>query len=418
MFTKKRLEIFMHDTSIFKICIDFEKSHDSYIYDKNRQECFLDFFGLYATLPLGYNHPIFQSKEFRDEYNRIAAVKVPNCEIISYEAQEFLKEFSEHKAMKEFKYFYFCCTGALAIEAALKTAIDQKGSAKPVVISLRESFHGINGFGGFATDRFFPVSIRLDGFPEMEWQKIQNPKITYNNNGAINEQETKKKMEQFLREFDECINKYGAENIAALLIEPIQSTYGDNYFPMEFFKKIRILCNQHKICLVFDEIQTGFGVTGTMWYFQQIGIVPDIVAFGKKLQVSGVMVNERFNKIFERPVRLEVTWDGNLVDMIRGKYILRAYERYDTLDNVRKRSTELLKGLRGIEQLKNVRGCGLLICFDFDTSKECDSFFNVMMKKRFMCNKTRDMSIRLRPNLNVSSDEVNEALQKIASAFK
>ncbi len=166
----------MHDSSIFNIRIDFEKSKDSYIYDKNTDSAFLDFFGLYSSVPLGYSHPIFKSLEFISEFNRVAGVKLPNCEIISDEAQGFLKEFSGHPSMRGFKYFHFCCTGALAIEAAVKIAIDQKKSAKPHVISFKESFHGINSYGGFLTDRFPPVATRLNGFPELGWSKIQTPK--------------------------------------------------------------------------------------------------------------------------------------------------------------------------------------------------------------------------------------------------
>ena len=189
----------MHRKTIFNIKIDFEKSHDSYLYDKGRQRFFLDFFGLYATLPLGYSHPIFQTEEFKKEYLRVGSVKVPNNEIISDEAQEFLREFSGHRDMNGFRYFHFCCTGALAIESAIKIAMDQKVTDRPMVLSLRESFHGINSYGGFVTDCFFPVSQRLAGFPEMGWVKLYNPKIIYRDN-QVDEQTTKKGLDQFLKE--------------------------------------------------------------------------------------------------------------------------------------------------------------------------------------------------------------------------
>lgn len=407
----------MHRKSVFKIKIDFEKSHDSYIYDKNRQDYFLDFFGLYSTLPLGYNHPVFWDTEFRKEYNRVAAVKIPNGELACDESEEFFEEFLKHPDMREFKYIHFCCTGALAIEAAIKIAIDQKGTASPMVISLKESFHGINSYGGFVTDRFFPVSERLDGFPEIGWQKVTNPKIIYDHDGRVDEDAVQLRMKRFLEEFEACVGRYGANNIAVLLIEPIQSTHGDGYFPREFFKKIRELCDQYAICLIFDEVQTGFGSSGTMWYFQQIGIIPDIVVFGKKLQVSGVMACERFDKTFNNPARLEVTWNGNVIDMVRGKYILRGYEKYNILNNVKERSRQLVEGLKKIPQLKNVRATGLLVAFDFQSESERDCFFSDMVEKKFLCNKTIDTTIRLRPNLNVSSDEVNEALNIIRRHF-
>ncbi len=402
--------------TMFNIRIDFEKSHDSYIYDKNSKRYLLDFFGLYSTLPLGYNHEIFNSKEFREEYNRIAAVKITNCEIISDEAREFQEEFSTHKDMSAYKYFHFGCTGALAIEASIKAAIDQKPTAKPMVISLKESFHGINGYGGFVTDRFWPTNERLSGFPDLGWYKIYNPKIIYKDN-KIDKHSTQQGLERFLTEFEQCVAKYKKENITAFLVEPIQSTYGDNYFPKEFFKIARDLCDKYKICLIFDEIQTGFATSGKMWYFQHLGIEPDIVAFGKKVQVTGIMAKESFGNIFKMPIRLEVTWDGNLSDMVRGKYVLRAYEKYKILKNVNERGSELFKGLGDINKIKNLRATGLLFAFDFNTVNERDSFFNKAVKNNFICNKTRDKSIRLRPNLNVSSEEIQQAVQTIKNSL-
>lgn len=407
----------MHDSSIFKIRIDFEKSHDSYIFDKNTEEYFLDFFGMYSSLPLGYSHRIFKSPDFRKEYSRIAPIKVPNCEIISDEAQEFLREFSGCKEMSGYKHFHFCCTGALGIEAAIKTAIDQKRTKTPRVISLKESFHGINSYGGFATDRFSPVNTRLEGFPGMGWRKIHNPKIIYKDN-KIDEKSTQKGLDKFIDEFNSCIREYVAKNIVALLIEPVQSTCGDNYFPESFFKIIRKLCSKYNICLIFDEIQTGFGTTGKMWYFQYPGIEPDIVVFGKKVQVSGIMVKEKYARIFKTPVRLEVTWDGDLIDMVRSKYILRAYKKYRILSNVRERNRQLVEGLKNIEKVENVRAVGLLVAFDFKTKNARDAFFHNAFSNRFLCNKTRDKTIRFRPNLNLSYEEVKEALRIVKKSLK
>ncbi|MBI4308822.1 MAG: aminotransferase class III-fold pyridoxal phosphate-dependent enzyme, partial [Candidatus Omnitrophica bacterium] len=160
----------------------------------------------------------------------------------------------------------------------------------------------------------------------------------------------------------------------------------------------------------FDEIQTGVGTTGTMWYFEQTGIVPDVVAFGKKLQVAGVMAKGSFGTIFKTPVRLEVTWDGSLCDMVRGKYVLRAYKQYDLLNNARRRGDQLLKGLKANAHVLNARGCGLFAAFDFADQKSRDAFFKKAVDLKFLCNKTRDLTVRLRPNMNVSRQEVEKAL--------
>lgn len=405
----------MYSDSKFKIRIDFDKSHDSYIYDRNRKRYFLDFFGLYSSLPLGYNHKIFDDKNFQETYNRIAKVKIPNCEVITDEAQEFFREFSSCDGMKIFKNFHFCCTGALAVETAIRAAVDQKKRKSPQIISLKESFHGIKGYGAFATDLFPPVDQRLKGFPAVSWPKVHNPKIIYRNNRP-DIKATEEGLEKFRMEFNRCLKRYGS-NITALIIEPIQSTCGDNYFPKNFFTLVRNLCDKHNICLIFDEIQTGFGTTGKMWYLQHLNVEPDIVIFGKKTQVSGVMAKEKFGKIFKTPVKIEDTFDGDLVDMVRCRYILKAYKKYHILKNVQERGEQLLFELKKINFLKNVRGQGLLVAFDLATPEEQEQFAKKAFKNGLMFNKTRDKTIRLRPNLNVSSKETQEAIKVIKKSL-
>lgn len=406
----------MHRSSVFKLKIDFEKSRGSCLFDKNSGREFLDFFGMYSTVTLGYSHPIFRDPRFGADILRVAHLRTTNCEMASTEAADFLEKFSSHPAMRPYKHFHFACTGALAIEAAVKIAIDQKKAKDPKVISLKESFHGINSYGGFLTDRFYPVSTRLNGFPEMDWPKIHNPRMVYKNN-AVDLAATEAGLEQFQKEFNDCLEKSGPENIAALLVEPIQSTAGDWYFPESFFKRIRELCDRHNILLIFDEIQTGFGVTGSIWYHQLIGIQPDIVVFGKKAQVCGVMFKESVNETLKNPVRLEVTWDGELIDMIRSTYILRAFEEYKILENVCARGAQLLEGLRKIPALLNIRGQGLLVAFDFETPSEQEPFCKRAFENGLLFNKTRERTIRFRPNLNVSAAEVNEALERIQKSL-
>ena len=180
----------------YGIKIDFEKSHGSYLFDKITNEEYLDFFGMYATLALGYNHPIFESEDFKNRMLKIASCKIVNNEILSDEAQSFDKSFTEYVSLNgKFSHFHYSCTGALAIEAAVKTAIDYKGYENPRIISFGGSFHGINGYGGFFTERIGGPGQRLNGFPTQltscnsywksffrrnrQWLKFNNPVITY-----------------------------------------------------------------------------------------------------------------------------------------------------------------------------------------------------------------------------------------------
>ncbi len=380
----------MHRSSIFNIKIDFEKSHDSYIYDKNTNRYFLDFFGFFSSLPLGYNHQIFKEKKFIDAINRIGNIKVANNAVETDEGIQFFERFSRYTGMHIFKYFHFCCTGALAVESALKVAIDYKKSKKPIIISFKGGFHGINCWG-LATDRFSPIDLRLEACPEVNWPKVND-----------------------IDEIKKFIEENGAEDIAAILVEPIQCTFGDRYFPSDFFIQLRKLCDENDICLIFDEIQTGLGVTGKIWYYQHLNIEPDIIVFGKKTQVAGIMVKEQFGATFKSPVRrLKVTFDGELIDMVRCMYILEAYERYNILENVNERSAQLFFELKKIEFIKNLRRQGLLIAFDLPTQDLKDKFAKSCFENQLLVSPASYNCIRLRPNLNVSAEEIQEAVKII-----
>ncbi len=378
----------------FGINVDFEKSHGLYLYDKNAHRELLDFFGMYASLPLGYNHPIFKTPEFVDEYLRASSLKINNCEFVSDETLEFDRMFTEYAGVGIFKNIHYSCTGALAVEAAIKTCIQYKGFHEPKILSFHNSFHGINSYGGFITSRFPGVDKRLNGFPENFSMKIA-PDL--------------QKVEESLRNND----------ITCLLVEPIQCSAGDIHYDKMFFKELRRLCDKYDVPLVFDEIQIGFGGTGKLWFFQHIDVTPDIVIFGKKTQLSGIMVKDEFSQIFSREssVRLEVTWDGDISDMIRCKYVIKAYNEYDILSNVNTMSNLLSSKLSEMPEILNLRNCGLIFGFDLKNSEFRDIMIGELYDNGLICNKTGSNSIRLRPSLNLTERNIEQAVAIFEKSF-
>ena len=227
-------------TSKFNIRIDFEKSRGSYIYDKNTNREYLDLFGMYSSLPLGYNNIIF-GDDFNKDIKRISQLKVVNCEILSDEYDLFMNSFKEFASIGgEYNNFHFTCTGALAVEAAIKTAMWHSGpSHTGQVLSLKNSFHGINSYGNILTTRFSGVSTRLGDLPgENLWERCET--IT----DMIN------------------IIKEGCEDTKGVIIEPIQATYGDNHLNIKELKDLSLICTEYNVPLIFDEIQTGFCTSG------------------------------------------------------------------------------------------------------------------------------------------------------------
>ena len=108
---------------------------------------------------------------------------------------------------------------------------------------------------------------------------------------------------------------------------------------------------------------------------------------------------ENLPKIFNNPIRLEVTWDADVVDMVRCRFILKAYNKHNVLDNVKKMSLLFSDELKKLKMLKNIRSQGLLFAFDLETSKIRNKFVEVLFKNNMICNPTRDKTIRLRPHL-------------------
>lgn len=380
-------------SNIHSIRIDLERSEGSYLYDSNRVRPILDFFSMYSSLALGYNHPVFDSRHFIDAALSMAPVKVTNCFINTKYSTEFDKKFTQD-APEEYKHFYYCCTGALAVEAAVKTAIYHRylkdGTTGPTVITYRNSFHGINSWSCFLTSRTGINRERLEGLPQPFSTKIATDlKVT------------------------EDLLKTG--RISAVLVEPIQCTAGDIYLHSEFLEGVRDLCTEYEVPLIFDEIQTGFYTTGKAWYCQHLGISPDILVFGKKTQLSGIMVKEHLSAFLQQPEKFEVTWDATQMDMLRCLYILKAIQDYDLVQNVLNINSVLSDELRRIPKIRDVRCLGVLAAFDLEDKEKRDSFVQRALSKGLLVNQSGDTTIRLRPNLATTQEEVHRALDIIKS---
>jgi len=363
--------------TIFNITIDFEKSHGSFLFDKKSNSEYLDFFGVFSSLPLGYNHSIFD-RSFEKKISSISKIRMGNNLFLSDELVGFKNHFRKYVFSD---YMHFTCTGALAVEAALKCAMEYKKTNKPMVLGIKKSFHGINSWG-FITDRYLGTADRMENYPQNDWMNLT------------------------IEDIIKYMSDNRAENIVAVIVEPIQCTSGDIYLNPEMLIELRNLCRNKGICFIVDEIQTGFGVTGKMWYSEHIGLDSDVLIFGKKSQICGVVAKEQYNESMITPLRkLDVTFDGELIDAVRATYILQAYEKYDLLHQAQinsKRFSLILK-----DKVLNYRSLGHLIAFDFESTEKRDMFWQQCYDRHLLCNKTADKTIRLRPNLALTSEEID-----------
>jgi L-lysine 6-transaminase len=385
--------------SFHRILLNLEKSEGSYAYDENTGKKYLDFFGMYSSLPLGYNHPVFSSKEYIDDILRVSSLKVTNCEMATPEFNRFVERFSNFSISRDFSCLHFSCTGALAVENAIKTCIFHKKTKRDgefLPLSFRNSFHGITSYGNFLTDRSGNVKNRLSGFYDLEWPKI------------------------FIEEVHELESHLKSGKIACVILEPIQCTFGDIEIPRKVLDRIRELTLAYDVPLIFDEVQTGFCSTGDVWYHNRLGWAPDLVVFGKKSQVSGFFANESFSQIFEsqNAGRLCVTFDGDLTDMVRCYHIMGKIQEnnFKILENVKSFGIKIKEELMKISQIKNVRGDGVLIGFDLDTREKRDNFVQRLRERGMICNTAADRSIRMRPSLAVTNEDLNTAINIISES--
>ena len=414
----------------FKIILDLKNSYRNKIVDERNGDEYIDFFTFFASSPLGLNHPKLNSDEFREKLSFASVNKPSNSDIYTSYMAEFVETFSRIAKPDYMKHLFFVDGGALVVENGLKVAFDwrvrknfKKGYKEEKghqVIHFKEAFHGRSGYTMSLTNTDIN---KIKYFPKFNWPRITNPKIKFPLENNLNE--VLKLEQQAIDEIKTAI-KNNLDDIAVLIIEPIQCEGGDNFFRKEFFQQLRDITLENDILLMFDEVQTGFGITGKFWASDYY-VKPDIIAFGKKAQQCGIMVSDRVDEVEENCFtvsgRINSTWGGNLVDMVRSTEIMKIFEEERVIDNVVSRSSYLLRRLDEIqneysELVSNVRGLGLLCAFDLPNTELRKEFRKIAERERLLILGCGAKSIRFRPMLNISDDELEEGLQIIEKVLK
>jgi len=412
--------------------IDLEKSHGSWLVDARNNKEYLDLFSMFASMSVGYNHPYVL--ENKDRLTDASLNKPTNSDVYSTQMAEFVETMGRMAQPEYLPYAFYVSGGALAVENALKTAFDWKvrknlangkneGGSK--IIHFQESFHGRTGYTLSLTDS--PDSRKTDYFPKFEWPRIINPKLEFPATDEVI-QIVKEKEAKAVDQIEIAMKEYPDE-IAGLIIEPIQGEGGDNHFRESFFRQLRELANEHEFLLIYDEVQSGGGITGKMWAHQHYGddCQPDIISFGKKTQVCGIFASNRLNEVeghvFEESSRLNSTWGGNLVDMVRFTIYLEIIERENLLDQVKENGAYLKLGLESLqknypETVFNVRNRGLFGAFDLKSGEERDKSIELIAKEGAIMLGCGTKSIRFRPHLNVSRTEIDQGIDMINQALK
>lgn len=407
---------------------DIEKSQGSFVLDRNG-DSYLDMFSMFASSPVGYNHPdIVAQQEF---LGRMAINKPAMSDIYPYQYAKILETFARVAIPAELPYTFFISGGTLAVENALKAAFDWKtrlnmAQGKDVVASqvihFKEAFHGRSGYTLSLTNTNDPRKYLY--FPKFDWPRITNPKLHF----PLTEdslQETISQEKIAIQQIEEALAQ-NPNDIACLIIEPIQAEGGDNHFRPEFFQQLRKICDRHEILLILDEVQTGLAMTGKMWAYQHYDIIPDLICFGKKSQVCGILGNKaKFDQVehhvFQESSRINSTFGGNFIDMLRFQIILEIMEKEDLAAKAEHMGRYLLEQVQKLvtkyPQLSAARGLGLVVAFDFETAAQRNDFINRSLENKLLILGCGEKSIRFRPHLTVSTAEIDQAIGLIEQSL-
>jgi L-lysine 6-transaminase len=404
--------------------LDVKASQGSQLVDARDGTSYLDMFTFYASSPLGMNHPgLTGDPAFLAALAEVAVNKPANSDVYSTPMAEFVTTFERVLGDPALPYLFLIEGGALAVENALKTAFDWKSrhneahgrdpSLGTQVLHLEHAFHGRSGYTLSLTNT---EPLKVARFPKFDWPRIPAPAERF----PADEETLEDVVVEEGLALDRARAAFAAHphDIACFLAEPLQSEGGDRHLRPEFLQAIQSLCREHDALFVLDEVQTGCGVTGTPWLYQQLGIEPDVVAFGKKTQVCGIMAGGRLDEVpdnvFKVSSRINSTWGGNLTDMVRARRVLQVVEADGLIEGAATKGKFLLEELRELAAshpvMANVRGRGLLCAFTVPDTLTRDQIATRMREEeRVLILTCGPDSLRFRPSLAVTEEELHLA---------
>jgi len=373
--------------------VAIEKGEGCKLWDTEDKE-YLDFVAGIATCTLGHAHPALVeavTKQIKKLHHISNLYYIP-------EQGELAKWIVDHSCADK---VFFCNSGAEANEAAIKLVRKYAHTVlefleQPVILTAKSSFHGRT-----------LATITATGQPK--YQKNFEPLVPgfeyvpYNDITAI---------EEAITDIDE-----GDRRVAAIMIEPLQGEGGVRPGELEYFLRLRKICDDTGILLVFDEVQTGVGRTGKMWGYENLGIEPDIITSAKGLAGGipiGAMMCKASCDVFE-PGNHASTFGGNPFACTSALAVLQTIEKDNLLQNVQARGEQLRTRLRAIAQkysdiFIDVRGWGLINGMEINNNAELTSIEVVKkaMENGLLLAPAGPKVIRFVPPLIVSAEEIDQ----------
>lgn len=424
---------------------DMQSIYRALVFDDARSEgvwlvdvdgnTYLDLFSSFALGALGYNHPAIRGVIASDEYQRAAANPSSTPFLTTESWIDYSAELEARFAPIGMAKFFAVDGGGEGVEAAMKAAFIRFGEDRrasvgaprnplemsaadqgmvmdnagtdAVIVSFSGAFHG-RGLGPLsATHSKLLHKADLPAFP---WPQVPFPA----NRFPLDEHaEHNAVMEaRSLQALDKVLDEY-AGRVAAILIEPLQSEGGDRHASAAFYRAVQQRAIQSGASLIFDEVQTGAGLTGTLWAHEAFALPtpPDLVTFGKKMQLGGFFANDRHD--IRQFGRMYQTRNGDRARALIGLATLR--ETVKLLPRVQEVGAAFLAGLMDLQArhphlIREARGRGFALAFDLPTPAARDEFNRRALQKGVFATYTGSNSVRLRPHLITDESHVSLAL--------
>lgn len=398
---------------------------------------FLDLFSSFALGALGYNHPAMVETARSDEFLR-ASINPTSTPFLTTDTWlRFMSELKNKWAPKGTQRVFCVDGGGEGIESAIKlaymahAAADRTGRGLPadplqlsaeeqermldnagsdsVIITFRGAFHG-RSLGALSATHS-KVSHKAD-CPAFRW-----PMATFPANRWPLEQFVAENAAAEADSLAELAAIFAAHpgKVAGLLVEAMQSEGGDRHASGAWFRGVQALCKQHGAAFILDEVQTGVAISGTMWMHEQFGLdgPPDLVAFGKKMQMGGCFATSPY--VITQFGRMYQTRNGDRGRAMLATTTLRTIDELDLCGHVRREGAYFLEGIQALVRdypalLSEARGCGFLLAFDLPTPQLRDQFLQHTLKQGVFASYTGSRSVRIRPHLVTTRADIDEAL--------
>lgn len=414
------------------LVMDHDRSHGNWLHDARSGREFLDFLGFFGSNPLGFNHPKLAEPDYLQRLHRVVRLKPSLSDVYCAEYAAFVDTMARLAKPERMTHLFFVEGGALAVENALKAAFDWKvrrnlarglpGERGSQIVHLRQAFHGRSGYTLSLTNTD-PTKTKY--FPKFSWPRIDNPKLRFPVTPEV-EREVAAAEERALEQARRAFRDH-TDDVAAIIVEPIQAEGGDNHLRAEFLHGLQALARENEALFIVDEVQTGLGATGRMWCHEHFGLEPDLLAFGKKAQVCGIMAGPRLDEepenVFAVSSRINSTWGGNLTDMVRSQRVLEVVHEDGLVDSARDVGAELLSSLVRLQGelgglIDNARGRGLLIAFDLDSPARRDAAKRAIVAQGLLLLSCGERSLRFRPSLTLSAEEAAEGIERVRRGLR